>query len=197
MREAVIVSTARTPIGKAYRGAFNNTQGQELAGHAIAQAVKRAGIDPARSRRRDHRLRPAAGLDRRQRRAPGAAARGPARHRVGHDDRSSVLVGPDGDRDRREADHRRRHADRDRRRRRIDLAGAERQDESLPRRRSVAGEEHSADLHDDDRDRGDRRRALRRQPRSAGRVLAAVAAAHGEGAGRRPLRRGDRAARRR
>jgi acetyl-CoA C-acetyltransferase len=47
MREAVIVSTARTPIGKAYRGAFNNTQGQELAGHAIAQAVKRAGVDTA------------------------------------------------------------------------------------------------------------------------------------------------------
>lgn len=47
MREAVIVSTARTPIGKAYRGAFNNTQGQELAGHAIAEAVKRAGIDSA------------------------------------------------------------------------------------------------------------------------------------------------------
>jgi len=47
MREAVIVATARTPIGKAYRGAFNNTQGQELASHAIAQAVKRAGVDPA------------------------------------------------------------------------------------------------------------------------------------------------------
>ncbi|MGH8175523.1 MAG: acetyl-CoA C-acyltransferase [Steroidobacter sp.] len=47
MREAVIVSTARTPVGKAYRGAFNNTQGQELAAHAIAQAVRRAGIDPA------------------------------------------------------------------------------------------------------------------------------------------------------
>jgi acetyl-CoA C-acetyltransferase len=47
MREAVIVSTARTPIGKAYRGAFNNTQGQELAGHAIAQAVARAGIEAA------------------------------------------------------------------------------------------------------------------------------------------------------
>jgi acetyl-CoA C-acetyltransferase len=47
MREAVIVSTARTAIGKAYRGAFNNTQGQELIGHAIAQAVKRAAIDPA------------------------------------------------------------------------------------------------------------------------------------------------------
>jgi len=47
MREAVIVSTARTPIGKAYRGSFNDTQGQMLGGHAIAEAVKRAGIDPA------------------------------------------------------------------------------------------------------------------------------------------------------
>ncbi len=47
MREAVIVSTARTPIGKAYRGAFNNTQAQALGGHAIAAAVARAGIDPA------------------------------------------------------------------------------------------------------------------------------------------------------
>jgi len=47
MREAVIVSTARTPIGKAYRGAFNDTQGQELAGHVVAEAVRRAGIDPA------------------------------------------------------------------------------------------------------------------------------------------------------
>ncbi len=46
MREAVIVSTARTPIGKAYRGAFNNTQAQELTAHAITHAVKRAGIDP-------------------------------------------------------------------------------------------------------------------------------------------------------
>ena len=47
MREAVIVSTARTPIGKAYRGAFNNTQAQELAGHVVAEAVRRAGVDPA------------------------------------------------------------------------------------------------------------------------------------------------------
>lgn len=45
MREAVIVSTARTPIGKAYRGAFNDTQGQELAGHAIRHAVARAGLE--------------------------------------------------------------------------------------------------------------------------------------------------------
>ena len=47
MREAVIVSTARTPIGRAYRGAFNDTQGQVLAGHVVAEAVRRAGIDPA------------------------------------------------------------------------------------------------------------------------------------------------------
>lgn len=47
MRDAVIVSTARTPIGKAYRGAFNDTQAQTLGGHAIAHAVDRAGIDPA------------------------------------------------------------------------------------------------------------------------------------------------------
>ena len=47
MREAVIVSVARTPIGKAYRGAFNNTQAQTLGGHAIAQAVARSGVDPA------------------------------------------------------------------------------------------------------------------------------------------------------
>jgi acetyl-CoA C-acetyltransferase len=47
MRSAVIVSTARTPIGRAYRGAFNDTQAQALAGHAIAEAVKRAKVDPA------------------------------------------------------------------------------------------------------------------------------------------------------
>ena len=47
MREAVIVSTARTPIGKAYRGSFNNTEAPTLGGHAVRHAVERAGIDPA------------------------------------------------------------------------------------------------------------------------------------------------------
>ena len=47
MREAVIVSTARTPIGKAYRGAFNNTEAPTLGGHAVKYAVERAGLDPA------------------------------------------------------------------------------------------------------------------------------------------------------
>ncbi|MGR3647215.1 MAG: acetyl-CoA C-acyltransferase [Shimia sp.] len=45
MRDALIVSTARTPIGKAYRGAFNNTQPQELIGHAVKNAVSRAGLE--------------------------------------------------------------------------------------------------------------------------------------------------------
>ena len=47
MRDAVIVSTARTPIGKAYRGAFNDTQAQALIGHAISHAVQRAGLTGA------------------------------------------------------------------------------------------------------------------------------------------------------
>ena len=47
MADAVIVSTARTGIGKAYRGAFNNTHGATLGGHVVGHAVQRAGIDPA------------------------------------------------------------------------------------------------------------------------------------------------------
>ena len=46
MREAVIVSVARTPIGKAFRGAFNDTEAPVLSGHAVREAVARAGIEP-------------------------------------------------------------------------------------------------------------------------------------------------------
>ena len=46
MRQAVIVSTARTPIGRAYRGAFNDTPSPTLAAHALTHAVERAGVDP-------------------------------------------------------------------------------------------------------------------------------------------------------
>ena len=46
MVDAVIVSTARTPIGKAVRGAFNLTHGADMGGHVIQHAVKRAGIEP-------------------------------------------------------------------------------------------------------------------------------------------------------
>ncbi len=48
MREAVIVSTARTPIGKAFRGAFNNTHGARLGGHVVEAAIARA--EPASCR---------------------------------------------------------------------------------------------------------------------------------------------------
>jgi acetyl-CoA C-acetyltransferase len=47
MPDAVIVSTARTPIGRAYRGAFNMTHGAALGGHVVKHAVARAGVDPA------------------------------------------------------------------------------------------------------------------------------------------------------
>ncbi|RVC48170.1 acetyl-CoA C-acyltransferase, partial [Mesorhizobium sp. M00.F.Ca.ET.038.03.1.1] len=46
MQDIVIVSTARTAVGKAYRGFFNNTEAPSLAGHAMKAAVTRAGIDP-------------------------------------------------------------------------------------------------------------------------------------------------------
>ena len=45
MREAVIVSTARTPIGKAYRGAYNDTEAPALTGHVVREAVSRAGLE--------------------------------------------------------------------------------------------------------------------------------------------------------
>ncbi|HVA36733.1 MAG TPA: acetyl-CoA C-acyltransferase [Candidatus Dormibacteraeota bacterium] len=47
MREAVVVSAARTPIGKAFRGAFNQTHGATLAGHVVRHAIDRAKVDPA------------------------------------------------------------------------------------------------------------------------------------------------------
>ncbi|MAL94624.1 MAG: acetyl-CoA C-acyltransferase [Haliea sp.] len=47
MRDAVIVSTARTPIGKAFKGAFNDTEAPAMGGHVVRAAVERAGIDPA------------------------------------------------------------------------------------------------------------------------------------------------------
>ena len=91
MKEAVIVSTARTPIGKAYRGGFNNLQAPTMGAHAIRAAVERAGIEGDRVEdcimgqpsRRDlwHEHWPKC-----------VASRRPSGHRIGHDDRSSVFV---------------------------------------------------------------------------------------------------------
>ncbi|GLZ84692.1 acetyl-CoA acetyltransferase [Metapseudomonas resinovorans] len=46
MKEAVIVSTARTPIGKAFRGAFNDTEAPLMGGHVVREALHRAGVEP-------------------------------------------------------------------------------------------------------------------------------------------------------
>ncbi|AYF88002.1 acetyl-CoA C-acyltransferase [Pseudomonas sp. DY-1] len=46
MKEAVIVSTARTPIGKAFRGAFNDTEAPLMGGHVVREALRRAGVEP-------------------------------------------------------------------------------------------------------------------------------------------------------
>ena len=100
MREAVIVSTARTPIGRAYRGAFNDTQAQALAGHVVAEAVRRAGVDPAEVE--DVVLGAAL-----QQGSTGFNVARQAAIRAGlpvsvagDDDRSAMLVGSDGDRHR-------------------------------------------------------------------------------------------------
>ena len=98
MREAVIVSTARTPIGKAYRGAFNNTEAPTLGGHAVKHAVHRAGLDPVEVEdvmmgcampqgTQGHNIA-------RQSRAYGRDAGDYGRH----DGRSAMFIGHDGDR---------------------------------------------------------------------------------------------------
>ena len=61
MKQAVVVSTARTPIGKAYRGAWNNTEGPTMVAHAIGHALERANLTPGEVGGRRSRLRPAAG----------------------------------------------------------------------------------------------------------------------------------------
>ena len=100
MREAVIVSTARTPIGKAYRGAFNNTGSQALAGHALKHAAERAKIDPAEVEDviAGAALQQGHGVP--ERRASGRVARGLPLRRFRHEHRPPVRVGHDGDRDR-------------------------------------------------------------------------------------------------
>ena len=194
MRHAVIVSTARTPIGRAFRGAFNETQPQALAGHAIAEAVRRAGVEPGEiddvilgaaiqqgaqgfNVARQSALRaglpdsvPAMSLDRQC--SSGMMAIATAAKEI-IDDGMQIAVGGgvesvsfvQGDK----------------------MVRTRGDDPELMRARARA-------LHDDDRDRRDRRRTLQHLARGAGRIRAALAAAHRRGAAGRPLRRRDRAA---
>ena len=86
MTEAVIVSTARTPIGKAFRGALNNTEGPTMAGHVIGEAVRRAKVEPGEVEDVRHGMCHATGHDGDERRAQERDPRRIARHRRRHDD---------------------------------------------------------------------------------------------------------------
>ena len=81
MTEAVIVSTARTPLCKSWRGAFNMTHGATLGGHVVKHAVAARTDRPRRGRGRDHGLRQPRGRHRLQHRAPDRIARRPAGRR--------------------------------------------------------------------------------------------------------------------
>ena len=99
-REAVIVSTARTPIGKAYRGAFNDTDAPTMGGHVIAAAVQRAGHRSCRGPRRGDGLRHAAGLFGPEHRPHSGRRSRASLKRIGHEHGPSVRLGHDGYSDR-------------------------------------------------------------------------------------------------
>ncbi|MFK4644771.1 acetyl-CoA acetyltransferase [Bradyrhizobium ottawaense] len=101
MTDAVIVSTARTPIGKAYRGALNATEGATLLGHAIGEAVARAKVDPKEIEDVVMGAALQQGSTGGNIARQGAAARRPSRHRRRHHDRPAMRLGPAGDRARR------------------------------------------------------------------------------------------------
>ncbi len=109
MTDAVIVSTARTPLCKSWRGALNMTHGATMGGHVVKHAIERAGIDPAEVEDVLMGCATPEGRNRRQHRAPDRAARRAAGHHVGRDREPLLLLGP--------ADHRDGLAARDRRRR--------------------------------------------------------------------------------
>ena len=95
MRDSVIVSTAGTPIGKAYRGAFNDTQAQALASHAVSHAVERAGV--ATDEVEDVVLGAAsAGLDAYERRSASADQGRPANFGSGYDGGQAMFIRSDG-----------------------------------------------------------------------------------------------------
>ena len=191
MSDAVIISAARTPIGRARKGSLVDARPDDLVAFADrrrAEAGPRAR--PGRDRRRDGRVRvPRAEAGHEPRAARGAPRR-PAGERPG-DDRQPVLRlvaadDPHGvSRDQSGRGRRLR-----RRRRRVDHAGRR-----LPEGRRGAAPEavrrRRADrerLHPDGDDRRERRRALGRLPRGHGPLRAALPGAGGGGAGQRVLR---------
>ena len=189
MREAVVVSYARTGLAKSARGGFNMTPAMSMAAHAIAHAVEKSSVEPDAVE--DVYLGNGAHGAGNLARLSGLLAGLPVDDGRG-DDPAALLVGPQRHRPGRQLHQGGRRRRRRRRRRRVDLhaqPGLRWPGEHGPGAdRDVPGH-----LHGDDRDRRHRRRALRRQPRVPGRVLAAVPAAHGRRPGARAVRRGDRA----
>ncbi len=98
MVDAVIVSTARTPIGRAVRGVFNLTHGADMGGHVIAARGQARRHRARRRRGRDAGLRQSRGRHRRQHRAPGGDPRRPAGDRRRPDRQPLLLLRPAGDR---------------------------------------------------------------------------------------------------
>ena len=167
-----------------------------LAGHAIAAAVARAGVEPAA---RSRTWCSAAALQQ------GATGLNVARQCALRAGLPATVAGMTIDRQcasgllaiaiAAQQIDRRRHADHGRRRRRIDHAGAERAHEPLPRARSPGSCAHKPRLYMPMIETAEIvARALRHQPRGAGRLRAAKPAAHRRRPGGRPLRRRDRAA---
>ena len=187
MREAVIVSTARTPIGKAYRGAFNDTQAQALGGHVIANALSRARIEGGEvddvvmgaalqqgssgyNFARQCALRAGlptsvAGMSVDRQCASGLMGISIAAKEI-VDDGMSITVGGGLE---------------------VDFAGPERQDGPLSRSGSMARRAPQRRLYVDARDRRDRRFPLQDSARAAGRILGPVACPHRRRPGRGTL----------
>jgi len=192
MNEVVMVSTARTPIGKAYRGSLNATHAPTLGAHAVRHAVERAGIEP------DEVEDVLMGCGRMEGTAGENVARqvalraglpvtvsGVTVNRLCSSGLQTIAMGA--------RDPVRRSVDRSGGRSRYDLVRAERAHESLHGPGSLAGRPSSVDLPDDARHGGSRRDALRHRPRTTGRVRAAQPAARARSSGTRPVRGRNRA----
>ena len=198
MPDAVIVSTARTPIGRAAKGSLVDARPDDLAAFAVEAALAKVPRAAARGdRRRDDRLRLSAGAAGDEPRAARRAARRAAGDGAGHDGQPLLRVEPADDPHGLPRDQGRRGRGVRRGRRRVDVAG-----ERLPEvgggappralRRRRADRER---LHPDGPHRRERRRALGRLARGHGPVRAAVAGARRRGTGLGVLRARDHAVR--
>ena len=207
MPEAYVVEALRTPMG-AYRGALSGVRPDDLAAHVIAAAVERSGVDPERIVDVYFGAANQSGEDNRDVARMAALLAGPAAERPGRHRQPPLRLRPRGRQQRRPGDQGRRGRLLPRRRGRVDeprpVGGREARARAPPRPADDA--RHHAWLADDQpadgrarrldrvdgRDRRERRRALRDQPRGPGRLRPAQPPAGGRRPGGREVRRGDR-----